>query len=131
MFLRTSRWILPAFALATMILGATPASAALESDLPFIVEAEDYIAFNDIDGYIIAVVSCAAASNGLIVQGLDFPGEWIELSVNFPQSGFYEVQVGIQGLLGMEYELRTTIQGAGPQGEDLRAEFNYVGQGIG
>jgi hypothetical protein len=114
-----------------LLLALPAASGAMEPDLPFEVEAEDYVAYNDLGGVLIDDVGCPGTSSGYIVKGLDRFGEWIELSVTFPESGYYKIEVGIQGSEGLEYELRTTLVGGGPVGEDLRAEYFYVGEGMG
>ena len=117
---------------AALLMFVAASGAARSGDgLPFIAEAEDFVAYNDLGGYAILAVSCAVASQDTIVQGLDRPGEWIELSVPFEDSGFYKIEIGIQGFAGMNYDFRVTLFGAGPAGEDLRTEFQLTGAGIG
>ena len=96
-----------------------------------IVEAESYIAHHDEGGNAIYRASCSGASGGEVVEGFDFPGDWIEMILNVPDNGSFADSLRSGGLLNAESDLQSTVFGAGPSGEDLVSAFHTVGQGIG
>ena len=64
-------------ALLLAALFGVPARACLADGLR--VEAENLTDFYNYSGTTIGTVSCSAASGRLAIQGVDFPGEWIEI----------------------------------------------------
>lgn len=96
-----------------------------------IVEAESYVASNDIGGTVIYVTSCSGASGGQAVEGFDTPGEWIEVVVNVPAAGSYADSIRSAGLLNYESDLQSTIFCGGPVGTDLTSAYHTLGLGIG
>ncbi len=99
--------------------------------LAFALEAEDFVASHDEGGVSIYVTSCSGASGGLAVEGFDFVGDWIELSLNLSQPGSFVDTLRSAGLLEAENDVRITYVGAGPEGSDLTSSFHTVGFGIG
>ena len=96
-----------------------------------IVEAENYVASYDQGGVAIYVTSCSGASGNLAVEGFDFPGDWIEVIVTFPENGTYCDSLRSGGLSGYVSKQRSTMYRAGPVGEDLVSPFETLGAGIG
>ena len=96
-----------------------------------IVEAESYVASNDIGGIVIYVTACSGASGGRAVEGFDTPGEWIEVVVNVPVAGSYADSIRSAGLLNYESDLGSTIFSGGPGGTDLNSAYHTLGMGIG
>jgi hypothetical protein len=113
-------------AASCMMLLAPLASAQI-----IIIEAEDYIASNDIGGAVIQTVLCSAASGGEAVEGFDTPGEWIEVILNASHAGSFADWIRSAGLNNYESDLRSTIFGGGPGGADLVSAYHTVGLGIG
>jgi hypothetical protein len=95
------------------------------------LEAEDYTASHDEGGLAIYVTGCIAASQGLAVEGFDFPGDWIELNLTLPENGSFVDSIRSGGLSEAESDLRSTIYRAGPSGEDVVSPFHTIGYGVG
>ena len=93
-------------------------------------EGESYFAENNTGGVDIMLKPCGGASGGLIVEGIDQVGEWIELLVDLPENTYYEPSIRFQGYAGYTTDVRMTLLGAGPGGEDLSSDFSFVGTGI-
>jgi hypothetical protein len=98
---------------------------------PIIIQAESYVASHDEGGLEINVVDCSGAGGGQAVEGFDFPGDWIEIILIVDENESFSDNLRSGGDLGQESELRSTVFGAGPLGEDLVSTFNTVGLGIG
>ena len=95
-----------------------------------IIEAETFVASHDEGGGMIYVTSCTAASQGLAVEGFDYPGDWIEVVLTVETNGSYADVLRSAGLDGLESTVRSTVYGCGPAGEDLVSTFYTVGMGI-
>jgi len=95
------------------------------------VEAEAYTASYDAGGLAIYVTGCSAASQGMAVEGFDFPGDWIELKLTIPENGAFTDSLRSGGMSMEESDLRCTIFRAGPVGEDIVSDFHTLGYGIG
>ena len=63
-------------------------------------ECEAYVDYNNIGGLRIHKVFCSGASEFYAADGVDVIGEWIEVSIFAPATGYYEPTVGYQ----VEYE---------------------------
>lgn len=96
-----------------------------------IAEAEYYLTYYNAGGTTIYVTSCSGASGGLAVEGFDWTGDWIEVSVTIPDAGAYADSLRAAGLITIESEVQSTVLGGGPGGGDLVSTFNLVGLGIG
>jgi hypothetical protein len=96
-----------------------------------IVEAESYVASNNIGGTAIYVTACAGASGGRAVEGFDTPGEWIEVVLDVPGAGSYADSIRSAGRLDFESDLGSTIFGGGPGGIDITSSYHTIGLGIG
>lgn len=120
--------VLVLVALAALATSATTASAH-----DYLVEAEVYYKYGsyDLGGAPIANAYCASASDRAAVEGLDVPGEWILLLVDFPTAFCYKPYVDFQAVYGDTVEFRVTILEAGPEGADLVSDFSGIGAGIG
>ena len=95
------------------------------------IEAETYTNSFDAGGNTIDLVSCTAASGGWAVEGFDWPGDWIELSLTTPELGAYADTLRSAGLYGYESDLRLTIFNGSQGGENLISYYHPVGLGIG
>lgn len=95
------------------------------------LEAENYTASHDEGGLAIYVTTCSGASQGLAVEGFDYPGDWIELKLDVVGSGAFVDSLRSGGLTLEESDLRATVFGAGTEEEDLTSDFHTIGYGIG
>lgn len=96
-----------------------------------VVEGESYVASHNEGGDPISVVGCAAASGGQAVEGFDFPGDWIEVVLGIAENGAFTDRLRSGGDAGEESDIRSTVFGADPLGQDLVSVFHTVGMGIG
>jgi hypothetical protein len=96
-----------------------------------VLEGEDFIASQDLGGLPIAWTYCSGASGGRALDGLDMPGEWIELVLSVPDAGSYADSLRSAGLLEQESDLQSTVVSGGPGGVDLVSSFHTAGLGIG
>ena len=96
-----------------------------------LLEAEDYIASHNEGGSTIYPTQCGGASNGRAVEGFDYPGDWIELTLDLSENGAFEDSLRSGGLLLEESDIRSTVFAAGPSGEDQISAFHTIGDGIG
>ena len=115
--------LLAALAMICLAAGAVSGQGIL-------VEAETFISYHNEGGDIPIVVSCSAASNGLAVEGFDYPGDWIEVSLTVWNGSFTD-SITSAGLLDSASTIRATIFGAGPGGSQLTSSFSTYGAGIG
>jgi hypothetical protein len=96
-----------------------------------VVEAELYVDYHNEGGTTIYVTTCSGASGGLAVEGFDWTGDWIELTLTIPEAGSYADSLRSAGLTSIASEIHSTILGGAPGGGDLTSVFNTVGLGIG
>jgi hypothetical protein len=95
------------------------------------VEAENYATYYNLGGGSIYITACSAASGGYAVEGFDYPGDWIEVTVNVPNAGAFADTLRSAGLSGNESDIRITIFGAGQSGYDVLSDYHTLGLGIG
>ena len=95
------------------------------------VEAESYTTFYDVGGDPLTRTYCSAASGGEAVEGFDWVGEWIEVTLSTPEVGAYADTLRSAGLYGIQSDVRIIIYGAGQGGETLVSYYTPVGLGIG
>lgn len=95
-----------------------------------IVEAETFTAYHNEGGNSIQWVDCDAASGGRAVEGFDYPGDWIEVTLTIWNGSFTD-KIRSAGLFDSTSSIRSTILGAGPGGVDLNSFFDTYGLGIG
>ena len=95
------------------------------------VEAETYTASHDAGGLGIYITGCTAASQGMAVEGFDFPGDWIELKLNVAETGSFVDSLRSGSMSMEENDLRCTVFRAGPAGEDIVSDYHTLGYGIG
>lgn len=116
--------LLIALLLVTLLCASVNAQA-------IIVEAEDYVASYDAGGTAIYVTACSGASGGYAIEGFDHPGDWIEIVLNIGENESRYDWLRSAGDDGKTSDLRSTIYGAGPAGEDHVSDFSTQGLGIG
>ena len=114
--------------LAIAALQITPVAAPAEDVI--LVEGETYVASHDLGGYSIHVTYCSSASGGYAADGLDIPGEWIELDVTLAEAHAYRARLALQGWPDESSTLRLALT---PQagGDAPSADFAHEGSGIG
>jgi hypothetical protein len=89
------RLVVVAFTIAAFAGAAAPCQAT-----GFRIEAESMIAAHNLGGAAIAVVSCSGASGAHAIQGLDSPGEWIEVRLELPTATAFLDSLRSAGLAG-------------------------------
>ncbi len=95
-----------------------------------IVEAETFTAYHNEGGNSIMWIDCSAASGGRAVEGLDYPGDWIEVTLAI-ENGSFTDRIRSAGLVDLTSSIRSTVFGAGPGDVDLTSVFTTYGLGIG
>lgn len=103
-------------ALLTLIAAVLAASTA--SAYSVVLQASDYIASYNAGGADFYVTPCGGATNGLGVEGYDYPGDWIELKLVISTTGAYSDS------------LRTAADDAG-EGDHLMTVFAPGGVPVG
>ena len=83
---------------ASLTLGLTATGALGEATVQ--VECEAFVDYHDIGGLRIHKEFCSGASEFYSADGVDVVGEWIEMIIFAPVTGYYEPTVGYQ----IEYE---------------------------
>jgi hypothetical protein len=95
------------------------------------IEAESMVASYDAGGTSIYIATCSAASGGRAVDGIDTPGDWIEVIIDVAGGGSFVDSIRSAGVAGIESDLTSTIVGAGSGGADLISSYHTMGLGIG
>lgn len=119
-------------AIAAVLLVAVPLTAGAAEALRR--EAEEFAAYGsyNIGGYDISSAYCSYASQGLAVDGLDMPGEWIKLKVSFPNSGCYSSRIDYQSAYGDTAEFVVRLLDYPGPGEEISAGYVLIdGYGFG
>jgi hypothetical protein len=112
---------------ALFLLGSAAPVFAVEA---VEVEGEDYTSFSNLGGYDITEGFCSNASGSFYAFGIDVPGEWIQLPINVLKPGCYDSWILAQGFHDVRSDLKMTVFGAGPGGEDVTAYYEVIGQGL-
>jgi hypothetical protein len=113
-----------------LVVGLVCFASGLASAQDILVEAESFTGSYNAGGASILWVSCSGASGGMAVEGLDYPGDWIEVALNIWNGSFAD-SMRSAGLLDSASTLRSTVFSAGPGGGDLTSLFSTYGLGIG
>jgi hypothetical protein len=95
------------------------------------LQAEDYIASHNAGGADFYVTSCSEASNGLAVEGYDYPGDWIELKLVISQAEGYVDSLRSAADYEAEAVHELTIFGPGGVPLAEHSTYNTYGRGIG
>ena len=106
---KTVRELLIVFVL---LIAIAPASVNAGS---IVVEAEDFVAYNNLGGVMISSALGPGCSGGYMLIGLDIPREWTQYDLSCSQSGFYSVLMKCRGTFSQSYLLRLALtpEGAG------------------
>jgi hypothetical protein len=107
-------------------LACAPAYAA-----SILIEAETFSAYNDLGGIMIYKPTCSGASGGMAADGIDVPGEWIEVQLSVAETGAYADSLRSAGNLNQESDLQITIFAGGIGGTDITSAYHTIGSGIG
>ena len=111
------------------LLGTWSVAAAARGTVE--VEGETFGEFYDLGGLFIQVESCAHASGGYVADGIDLPGEWIELVTYLPMSRCFEDSIAVQADEDHIIDLRMTVFDYAHEDVMLTSDFTLVGAGIG
>ncbi|MBM3308170.1 MAG: hypothetical protein FJY74_07585 [Candidatus Eisenbacteria bacterium] len=103
------------------------------SDTPVYVEGEDFVsyAWHNLGGADIRIEWCSGASQGYAAGGLDVPGEWIMLKVDFLRSGCYEPHVIYQAGYGDTVSFNVKVLDESAPGGSVTSAFTATGWGFG
>jgi hypothetical protein len=103
------------------------------SDTPVYVEGEDFVSYgsHNLGGDDIHVEWCSGASQGYAAGGLDVPGEWIMLKVDFLRSGCYEPHVFYQAGYGDTVSFNVRVLDESAPGGSVVSAFTATGWGFG
>lgn len=115
------------FALGLTLLAAATAGGAIT----VVVEAESYVDSYNTGGASIMSVLCTSASEGYAVDGLDLPGEWIELKATVPDEACYELLLGYQAPWAETIETLVTIYDEGHSTVEGSIDLRFAGEGLG
>jgi hypothetical protein len=96
-----------------------------------VIEAETMVASYNAGGSSIYITTCSGASGGQAVDGIDTPGDWIEVVIDLAGAGSYADSLRSAGLLDAESDLTSTVIGGGMGGADLVSSYHTSGLGIG
>ena len=96
------------------------------------VELEDYTDHHDDEAgeLWLRVGTCSEASDGHMVKGLDYPGEWIEVPVTVAESGDYEVVVSYAAYPGDTLKATVTVGNCSSSLTEPECEF-VMDKGVG
>jgi hypothetical protein len=95
-----------------------------------LIEAETYIASNDLQPDSIRAALGDGCSGQMMLLGLDFPGEWVEYALTIGEFGTWSVGLRARGDESRAYTFRFTFTGA-QSGTSTVYDVYYVGQGYG
>jgi len=118
-------------AAALLILLAAAAAPAAADWAHVDVECESYTNSLNIAGTAIGGYQCFGASGGWMVEGVDSPGEWIELEVTLPQNRVYTDSLALQAPMGFPGIVRLTVYNPDPHGIDFMTYHEFTGAGFG
>ncbi len=113
--------------LGLLALATVPAAGALS----VLVEAESYTDGYDMGGASIMSIACTSASGGLAVDGLDIPGEWIEVKATVPDEACYELALGYQAPYAEPVSTRVTVYDDGHSTVEGDVGIDLIGEGLG
>jgi len=120
--------------IAMRIFGALALCASLAAaETSVWVEAEDYFLLpsNNAGGGIIRRGFCGSASENYCADGVDWPGDWIQLEVDIPIAGDYNLFSAFQAYDGDEHAFQVSL-GPEARGDVNRSvQFDIVGTGAG
>jgi hypothetical protein len=113
-------------ALVAALLAATTGSAST-----VVIQASDYIASYNAGGADFYTTPCGGATNGLGVEGYDYPGDWIELKMVIGKAGAYRDSLRTAADDESEGDHLVTVFAAGGVPVGAPSPHHTVGLGIG
>jgi len=115
-------------AILLLLLVAGPASAGVTVQ----AECEEYVDSYNLGGEEITKSFCSGASEYHAADGLDITGEWIEVEIAVPLTGYYQPLLGYQTAYEDSSAVRLTIQDDSVPEVNLIADFELLdGWGFG
>lgn len=115
------------FAIGLLALATIPAAGALS----VFVEAESFTDGFDMGGASIMSIGCTSASGGLAVDGLDIPGEWIEVKATLPDEACYELVMGYQAPYDEQIKTLVTVFDDAHLAVEADVDVPLLGEGLG
>jgi hypothetical protein len=116
-------------ALLTLLAALMVATTA--SAYTVVLQASDYIASHNAGGSDFYATPCGGATNGLGLEGYDFPGDWIELKMVIGSEGTYRDSLRTAADDMMEGNHLVTVFGPGGVPVGNPSPHQTVGLGIG
>jgi hypothetical protein len=95
------------------------------------IEGESYFNHRDHGGGMIRISYCSAASGHYIVDGIDSPGDWIDLELSLPFTGCLDDLIGCQGYYNYTSTIQMSVIDPATSEEILTSDFVLTGQGTG
>ncbi len=117
---------IPVLTLAALLAAASAASA-----YTVVLQASDYIASHNAGGADFYITPCGGATNGLGVEGYDYPGDWIELKLAITSGGTYRDSLRTAADDEAEGDHLITLFGPGGEPVGAPSACRTVGLGIG
>jgi hypothetical protein len=94
------------------------------------VEGESFVANMNQGGLPIRASTCFNASGGYVAEGLDIPGDWIELEITLPWTRCYADWIGCQGRLEQSNTVRLTVFEPGLPDPLHITDYVFTGEGV-
>ncbi len=120
-------------AVLALALAASPLGADQDPSDPQLIriEGETFVASHNTGGFNIGVAFCGSASGYYVADGIDQPGEWIELALTLPANTIYTARLAVQGWPGEFNILQLEFLPAAGAGSRSSTEFRFTGIGVG
>jgi hypothetical protein len=116
-------------AFLTVVAGLVVVSSA--SAYTVVLQASDYIASYNAGGADFYVTPCGGATNGLGVEGYDYPGDWIELKLVISAEGTYRDSLRTAADDEAEADHLMTVFAPGGVPVGTQSPYHTTGLGIG
>ena len=94
-------------------------------------EGEDFDGGLNLAGYSFGTDPCMNASDGFMLMGLDWPGEYVDYWVELPCDCDYTPSICVQGFLSTTNTLRMTFVERDDPGMATESIFTFAGEGYG
>ncbi|MBN1163682.1 MAG: hypothetical protein JXB45_03810 [Candidatus Krumholzibacteriota bacterium] len=111
------------FLIVWCVLALTPAAAG--ADIPIVLGT-----FTSTYDAPLSLVDVGMSIGNSYLQGLDYPGEWVEYTgIECADGGDYKARLRVRGDLDIPYEVGMVVSDA--QGQQQLVTFNFIGEGLG
>jgi hypothetical protein len=116
--------------IATILTLTFFACTAAAGRSAILVEGESFTDYQNYSNVPIQAVAGPACSGGLMLIGLDYPGEWTKYNVPVEDYGYYAARMLCRGDLNINYIIRLEVYPPAI-GMPQTIEFSYTGRGYG